>query len=92
MRELALKILHQVWKTWFDRVECATAPGNATAASTATKWQNHGEFRDTLVQILQKVTELFPNNASYTASAIKLQTLAARYFVKHADSFDDTES
>ena len=44
------------------------------------------------MQIVQKITELFPKNASYVASAIKLQTLAARYYVKHADSFDETEN
>jgi len=49
VRELALKVLHQVWKAWFERVECVVAPSNEAAASTAAKWHNHWEFRNNLV-------------------------------------------
>jgi len=90
VREMALKILNRAWRAWFNRVECSNAGDSASGQST--KWQNHGEFRNQLVVIVEKITELFPQNASYVASAIKVQTLAARYFVKHADSFDETEA
>ena len=87
VREIALKILHKTWRAWFDRVE-STELSNSEASPA--KWQNHVEFRNQLVVIIEKITELFPQNASYIASAIKLQTLAARYYVQHADSFDLT--
>ena len=44
-----------------------------------------------MVAIIERTAEGYPQNANYVASCIKLQTLAARYFVKHADSFDGTE-
>lgn len=55
VREVALKILHQAWRAWFDRVE--NAPGGDNKKSV---WHNHGEFRDQLVVIVEKITETFP--------------------------------
>lgn len=40
---------------------------------------------------MECVATTYSRNENYVASAIKLQTLAARYFVHHADSFDEAE-
>lgn len=90
VRELALKILHKAWRAWFDIVEVGRAKSEGPSIQSH-HWQNHGEFRNQLVAIIERITEGYPQNASYQASAIKLQTLAVRYFVRHADSFDGTE-
>jgi len=41
--------------------------------------------------LLADVAVRFPDNANFTAALIKLNTLAARYFIVGADSFDKTE-
>jgi hypothetical protein len=40
---------------------------------------------------LTDISTRFPDNASFTASLVKLSTLAGRYFIADADSFDMTE-
>ena len=55
VREYGLRILHLAWRAWFDRVEV-----NDTPTSTQ-KWQNHVEFRNELVAVLERiVTEGYP--------------------------------
>jgi len=61
------------------------------AARDAEKWTNNVEFRGLVVRCVDEITERFPQNSNYIATGIKLQTLAARYFVQQADSFDKTE-
>ena len=40
---------------------------------------------------MDKLLTNFAENATFKAYAIKIQTLAARYFVRDADSFEGTE-
>ena len=84
--ELALQILLKAWKAWgFGK---QAAPGAAQSDST---WAGRALFRDTVVKVVEGVADKFPANANYTATAIRLQTLAARYYVQQADSFGATE-
>jgi hypothetical protein len=41
--------------------------------------------------VVQEISDAFPENSNYLASNLKIQTLAARFFARHADSFDGTE-
>lgn len=53
----------------------------------AFAWPNHAQFRGDLLKVLKSIQQKFPKNDLFTAEIIKLQTLAARYFVRDADSF-----
>lgn len=55
------------------------------------KWENHSDFLKNLTESVGLVRENFPNNDIFRAEVIKLQTLAARYYVRDATSFEGTE-
>lgn len=44
-----------------------------------------------MVSTVDDLVAKYPNNESFRAYQIKLQTLAARFYVKDADTFEGTE-
>lgn len=82
IREIALQILNKAWKAWFEL---------SAEARNAQNWTNNVEFRGLVIRCVDEIVERFPKNANYIATGIKLQTLAVRFFVQQADSFDKTE-
>jgi len=76
--QLALKILHKSWKACLE-------------SRSQTMWSNHVQFRSRVMATLGDIQERFPANATFTASLIKLNTLAARWFLADGDSFEKTE-
>lgn len=85
--------MHKSWKNHFK----AASKVNTAAAveqeevKESLKWFNHGEFRSKVIETVDKIMEIFPENANFNSYGIKLHTLAARYCVLDADSFDGTE-
>ena len=55
------------------------------------QWADHSKFRKEVIRVLDLVVEKYPKNEAFRAYSIKLQTLAARFFVRDADSFEGTE-
>ena len=54
-------------------------------------WKNHSAFRKEVVRVVDLVVQQYPKNEAFRAYQIKIQTLAARFFVRDADSFEGTE-
>ena len=78
--QLTLQILHKAWKRCLDR-----------PAGQAVAWSNHVQFRTRVLGALADITEKFPKNSNLTAALIKLNTVAALYFIADGDSFELTE-
>jgi hypothetical protein len=60
-------------------------------ATLPRPWTNHSKFRKEVVRVVDLVIEQYPKNENFRAYSIKLQTLAARFFVRDADTFEGTE-
>ena len=60
-------------------------------ATLTHPWPEHHKFRKEVIRVLDLAVENFPKNEAFRAYSIKLQTLAARFFVRDADTFEGTE-
>jgi len=54
-------------------------------------WNEHPKFRKEVIRVVDLVVHQYPKHEAFRAYSIKLQTLAARFFVRDADSFEGTE-
>jgi hypothetical protein len=54
-------------------------------------WNEHPKFRNEVIRVVDLVVHQYPKNEAFRAYSIKLQTLAARFFVRDADTFEGTE-
>ena len=54
-------------------------------------WTDHSKFRKEVIRVVDLVVNQYPKNEAFRAYSIKLQTLAARFFVRDADTFEGTE-
>lgn len=54
-------------------------------------WVDHAKFRKEVIRVVDLVVQQYPRNEAFRAYSIKLQTLAARFFIRDADSFEGTE-